>query len=40
MFNYFRRHRRRVVVKALKWPEPVFVLEAADVIPQLVWGRP
>ncbi|MGD2102252.1 MAG: hypothetical protein PVG83_08425 [Acidimicrobiia bacterium] len=39
MPKYFKRHRRQVVIKATKRPEPIFTLTAADVIPQLVTGR-
>jgi hypothetical protein len=39
MSKFFTRYRRRVIVKALRQPQPIFVLAAADVVPQLVEGR-
>lgn len=40
MPTFFIRHRRRMMVKALNRPQPIFVLTAADIVPQLVQGRP
>jgi hypothetical protein len=35
MSKFFRRHRRRVIVKALKWPDPPYDIETGDVMPAL-----
>lgn len=32
MANYFQRHRRRVIVKALKQPGTLFALTEADLV--------
>jgi len=34
-----RRYRRLSIVKALKEPDPVFVIETTEVLPDLVVGR-
>ena len=39
MPTFFRRHRRKVIAKATKGRDPIYVLTRADVIPQLVTGR-
>lgn len=40
MSTFFIRHRRRMIAKALKRPQPIFVLVASDVVSQLIQGRP
>lgn len=39
MSKFFKRYRRQTIVKALKGPEPLYVIETDELMPALVEGR-